>query len=78
MNAPGIFKTEAIRLMGSVKALQIALGLETHSAICMWRNDRYIPDRHYLRLRYQVRPDAFDETGRLIALNPPEAKQEAA
>lgn len=61
-----ITKEQAIRLFGSVKALQTALGLGTHSAIYMWRDGEPIPENHALRIRYELRPEAFDATGNLL------------
>lgn len=60
-----ITRDQAVQLFGSVKALQNALGLKTHSAIYMWGADKPIPDVHELRIRYELRPDAFDVTGDL-------------
>src|SRR5690606_6913604 len=62
-----ITKSQAIELYGSVKALQAALGLKTHSAIYMWPDGEPIPENHALRLRYQLKPEAFDEKGNYIA-----------
>lgn len=70
-----VTKEQAIALYGSVKALQAALGLKTHSAIYMWPDGQPIPDAHALRLRYQLRPEAFDEDGNYIG---PSGQQEAA
>lgn len=61
-----ITKEQAIKLFGSVKALQTALGLKTHSAIYMWPNGEPIPENHALRIRYQLKPEAFDADGNLI------------
>lgn len=57
-------KAEAIALYGSVTKLARAIG-RTHSAVSMWNDDAPIPNEHYLALRYQLRPDAFDEQGDL-------------
>lgn len=65
MSTPGLTKEQAIELFGSVKALQAALGLKTHSAIYMWEDGEPIPDGHYLRIRYQLKPKAFDAAGNL-------------
>lgn len=61
-----ITKEQAIRLFGSVKSLQTALGLKTHSAIYMWPDGEPIPENHALRIRYQLKPEAFDQAGNLI------------
>ena len=66
-----ITRTQAIHLFGSVKLLQQALGLKTHSAIYMWSKDKPIPETHELRIRYELRPDAFDAAGNLIAARRP-------
>ncbi|GAB3744923.1 hypothetical protein [Lysobacter olei] len=60
-------KEQAIRLFGSVKELQTALGLKTHSAIYMWHDGQPIPENHALRIRYELRPDAFDANGKLLS-----------
>lgn len=67
-------KEEAIELFGSVKELQAALGLKTHSAIYMWKDGEAIPEAHELRIRYQLKPKAFDAQGNLK----PAAKKKAA
>jgi hypothetical protein len=55
-------KSQAIELFGSVERLRVALGLKSRQAIYMWRGES-IPEAHYLRIRYQLRPEAFDENG---------------
>lgn len=40
----------------------MALGLKSRQAIYMWDDNR-IPEAHYLRIRYELRPDSFDESG---------------
>lgn len=40
----------------------MALGLKSRQAIYMWGDDR-IPEAHYLRIRYELKPEAFDESG---------------
>ena len=67
-----ITKEQAIGLYGgAIKSLQGALGLKTHSAIYMWRDGRPIPTVHFLRLRYELHPEAFDENGNYIGPPPP-------
>lgn len=61
-----ITKEQAIALYGSVKSLQAALGLKTHSAIYMWPSGEAIPENHALRIRYELRPDAFDTAGNYV------------
>lgn len=70
-----ITKQQAINLFGSVKALQLALGLGTHSAIYMWKDEGPIPEAHYLRIRYQLKPESFDSDGAYIG--PAPSKSEA-
>lgn len=65
-----ITKEQAIALYGSVKELQTALGLKTHSAIYMWPNWKPIPEAHALRIRYQLKPEAFDAVGNYIGPAP--------
>jgi len=62
-----ITRAQAVQLFGSVKALQTALGLKTHSAVYMWPEDAPIPDKHALRIQYELRPNAFKADGTLRA-----------
>lgn len=62
-----ITKEQAISLFGSVKELQAALGLKTHSAIYMWRDGEPIPENHELKIRYQLKPEAFSADGQLLS-----------
>jgi len=52
-------KHEAIALFGSVEALRDALGLGTRHAIYMWPDDEPIPEVHDLKIRYELKPEAF-------------------
>lgn len=61
-----ITRDQAVALFGSVKDLQHALGLKTHSAIYMWAADEPIPEKQFLKIRYELRPDAFDADGNLL------------
>jgi hypothetical protein len=54
-----VTKDEAITLFGSVEKLRIALGLKTRSAIYMWPADKPIPEVHELRIRHELKPEAF-------------------
>ncbi len=65
---PGITRKQAVALFGSRKALQQALELKSHASIINWPENGLIPNEHYLRIRYQIRPEAFDEKGRLKPL----------
>lgn len=57
-------KAQAIELFGSVEKLRAALGLKTRQAIYMWGEN--VPRHHALRIRYELKPGAFDEQGNLI------------
>lgn len=59
-----ITKAQAIELFGTVEKLRAALGLKNRQAIYQWKEDR-IPMNHFLRIRYELRPDAFDVQGNL-------------
>lgn len=61
-----LLKEQAIALFPSRKAMQKALGLKSHAAISMWPDGKPIPENHELRIRYQLRPDAFDRKGNLL------------
>ncbi len=52
-------KHEAIALFSSAKELAKALGI-SKSAVSQWP-DGPIPDRHDLRIRYELRPEHFRE-----------------
>jgi hypothetical protein len=60
-------KAQAIHLFGSVEKLRAALGLKTRQAIYMWGEN--VPLHHALRIRYELKPEAFDEQGNLIHKN---------
>ena len=61
-----ITKAQAIHLFGSVEKLRAALGLKNRQAIYQWAADR-IPENHFLRIRYELRPEAFDDQGNLLS-----------
>ena len=61
-----LLKEQAIGLFGSVKGLRDALGLRTRSAIYMWKPGEPIPETHELRIRYELKPQAFDANGALL------------
>ena len=65
LGSMNITKEQAIALFGSRKALQATLGLKSHAAIVMWPDGEPIPDAHALRIRYQLKPEAFDAKGRI-------------
>jgi hypothetical protein len=53
-------KDDAIALYGSVTRLADALGISSQ-AVSMWPDDKPIPEVHRLRLRYELRPEAFEK-----------------
>lgn len=56
-------KNDAITLFGSRKSLQTALGLQSHASISMW--GEFVPVHHALRIRYELKPQAFKKDGSL-------------
>jgi hypothetical protein len=56
-----ITKAEVLRVYGTHQAAADALGI-TRTAVTMWPEDQPIPERHALRLRYELRPDVFGDT----------------
>ena len=69
-----ITRQQAIDLYGSAILLAEALGYSSRHAIYMWPKEGSIPEGAYLKLRYQLKPEAFDADGALV--NP--QKTEAA
>lgn len=63
---------------GSVSDLAAALGYTSRHAVYMWPRDRPIPESAYLKLRYQLRPEAFDADGNFISSPAPTQQGEAA
>lgn len=61
---------------GSAQKLADALGYKSRHAVYMWPKSGPIPSEPYLRLRYQLKADAFDSEGRLKGSRSP--AQEAA
>lgn len=57
-----IRKETALALFGGVTQLAKALGI-TAAAIYQWPNERPIPHQQYLRIRYEIRPEAFTKSG---------------
>lgn len=72
-----ITRQQAIDLYGSAVLLADALGYTSRHAIYMWPKTGPIPEGPYLKLRYQLKPKAFDARGNLIR-SKPEAKPKAA
>lgn len=62
-NRKTITRDEAIGLYGTAIDLAKALGYE-RAAVYMWPADA-IPELPYLRLRYELRPEAFKANGDL-------------
>lgn len=60
-----ITRQQAIDLYGTAAALAEALGYTSRHAVYMWPKQGNIPREPYLRLRYELKPDAFDVAGRL-------------
>lgn len=58
-------KEQAISLFGSRREMQEALGLKSHAAISMWTDGEPIPELHELRIRHQLKPEAFTADGSL-------------
>lgn len=51
-------KKQAVALYKSQAALAAALGI-TKQAVSMWPDDQPIPEKHALRLRYELKPKSF-------------------
>lgn len=59
-------RQQAIDLFGgSAAKLAEALGYKSRHAVYMWPKEGPIPREPYLRLRYELCPEAFDASGRL-------------
>ena len=72
-----ITRQQAVDLYGSAESLAAALGYKSRHAIYMWGGaDEPIPELPFLKLRYELRPDAFSEAGEYIG--PAPEKGEAA
>jgi hypothetical protein len=52
---------------GSAVKLAEALQYTSRHAIYMWPRDRPIPESAYLKLRYQLKPEAFDSEGKIAS-----------
>lgn len=53
-----IYKRDVLAIYGTQQAAADALGIK-RGAVAMWSNERPIPERHALKLRYELRPDLF-------------------
>lgn len=60
-----ITRQQAINLFGSAVALAEALGYTSRHAIYMWPKTGHIPEGAYLKIRYQLKPEAFSDAGTL-------------
>lgn len=58
-----ITKERAIELFGSPTALAEALGIE-RANVYMWEDGKPIPQKHALRIRYELKPEAFTRNGK--------------
>ena len=66
-----ITRQQAVDLYGSAESLAVALGYKSRHAIYMWGGaDDPIPELPFLKLRYELRPEAFDTTGEYIGQAP--------
>lgn len=72
-----ITRQQAIELYGSAAALADALGYASRHAVYMWPKEGAIPNEPYLRIRYELKPEAFDRSGKYIG-PAPEGQAEAA
>jgi hypothetical protein len=61
-----ITRQQAINLFGSAVSLADALGYKSRHAIYMWPKDKSIPVAAFLKIRYQIKPEAFNAHGELI------------
>lgn len=52
-------KEQAIRLFGSQARLAEELGV-TRSAVCQWKHGEPIPEQYALRIRFILKPEAFE------------------
>lgn len=50
---------------GSASKLAEALGYTSRHAVYMWPKEGPIPELAYLKLRYELKPEAFDRAGRI-------------
>lgn len=60
-----ITKRQALSLFENSSELAAALG-RTPGAVSHWPLDEPIPQEHALRIRYELRPEAFDLSGQLV------------
>lgn len=60
-----ITRQQAIDFYGSAVLLADALGYTSRHAIYMWPKAGPIPNEPYMRLRYELKPECFDASGRI-------------
>jgi hypothetical protein len=62
-----ISRDEAISLFdGRVGDLAAALGYKSRHSVYMWPRTGPIPEVAYLKLRYEIKPEAFGQDGKLL------------
>ena len=62
-----ITRQQALALYGgSAAKLAEALGYTSRHAVYMWPKEGCIPREPYLRIRYELKPEAFDVDGNLV------------
>lgn len=61
-----ITRKQAIDLFGSAVRLAEDLGYVSRHAVYMWPKEGPIPEKAWLKIRYELRPDAFDGDGELL------------
>lgn len=60
-------RQQAIDLFGSAIKLADALGYTSRHAVYMWPKKGAIPEGPYLKIRYELKPEAFNKDGSLRA-----------
>lgn len=73
-----ITRAQAIHLFGSAVNLANALGYASRHAVYMWPKDGAIPEAAFLKIRYQLKPEAFDSKGRLKRAKAPSVRAKVA
>jgi len=58
-------RQQAIELFGSAVKLAEALGYTSRHAVYMWPKEGPIPNEPFMRIRYQLKPEAFKADGTL-------------
>lgn len=69
-----INRYQAIALYGSAPKLATALGYNSRHAVYNWPAKGSIPREPYMRLRYELKPEAFDADGKLLPAYDAEVK----